>query len=305
MNGEPEGKGTPNNLIPNPFALLDKATGHTGTTNMKNELINYKRRQKLIMSDKIDYYYSRRRDNHYNTPFQIMMENKPKGYKYLNLLDKLIQLSLVGKGRLVLPDGQPYDCEMLSALTRHDIDTIREGLEIFKANKLIDVLPNGTIYVLNIHDMIGKSSTEADRKRKYRMRIDAEREGRPYVDSDGLKESDECPPETEPNNNQNQNQNQNEKHNIYTRNQRQSVEYSPSYSDAFEQLWDMYPRKEGKQEAFQAYLAAQEEGVSDEIIADGIERYNEHINNSATDEKFIVTGINWFRQRRWDDKYLS
>jgi len=41
---------------------------------------------------------------------------------------------------------------------------------------LIEILDNGAIYISNIQNFIGKSSTEADRKRMYRQHIEEEKQ---------------------------------------------------------------------------------------------------------------------------------
>ena len=41
--------------------------------------------------------------------------------------------------------------------------------------RFIEVLQNGTIFMSDIQSLIGKSSTEADRKREYRKRIEMEK----------------------------------------------------------------------------------------------------------------------------------
>ena len=46
----------------------------------------------------------------------------------------------------------------------------------FRDLELIEVLDNGAIYMLDIQNFIGKSSTEADRKRDYRQQIKKEKD---------------------------------------------------------------------------------------------------------------------------------
>ena len=68
---------------------------------------------------------------------------------------------------------------------------------------MVEVLDNGAIYMLDIQNFIGKSSTEADRKRIYRARIDAEKNalllqtGQMSEQMSG-QTSDKCPDKTTP-----------------------------------------------------------------------------------------------------------
>ena len=69
----------------------------------------------------------------------------------------------------------PYSPQMIATITRHQVGTVEKALKILQDMELIEVLDSGAIYMLNIQQFIGKSSTEADRKREYRNRIDHEK----------------------------------------------------------------------------------------------------------------------------------
>ena len=69
----------------------------------------------------------------------------------------------------------PYNPDILSKITRHNVGVIEKALKIFKELGLIEVLDNGAIYMLDIQNFIGKSSTEADRKRSYREMIEKDK----------------------------------------------------------------------------------------------------------------------------------
>ena len=105
----------------------------------------------------------------------LILEGMPDGYKYSNILLKMYLRSLKFDGRLVVNNAIPYDVNMLASVTGHDESTIRCALDAFKALGLIEVLDNGAIYMLNIQNFIGESSTEADRVREYRANIAAEK----------------------------------------------------------------------------------------------------------------------------------
>ena len=55
-----------------------------------------------------------------------------------------------------------------------DFDDVEKALKIFQQLGLIEILENGTIYLLDIQNFIGKSSSEADRQRKYYNKIKEE-----------------------------------------------------------------------------------------------------------------------------------
>lgn len=127
------------------------------------------------MADDLKYYYLKLKDDFYNDDAMIILEGMPDGYLYSNILMKLYLRSLKNQGRLMFNDLIPYTPDILAELTRHQVGTMEKALKVFAQLGLIEVLDNGAIYMLNIQNYIGKSSTEADRKREYRARIEQEK----------------------------------------------------------------------------------------------------------------------------------
>lgn len=63
-------------------------------------------------------------------------------------------------------DRIPFNSTMLATITRHSVGVVEKAVQIFRDLQLIDVLDNGAIYMSDIQSFIGKSSTEADRKKR-------------------------------------------------------------------------------------------------------------------------------------------
>ena len=128
------------------------------------------------MSDNKKYYYLRVKENFYDSDEMIILESMPDGFLYSNILIKLYLRSLKNNGKLMFNDRIPFNSEMLSKITRHPVAVVEKAISIFKEMNLIDVLDNGAIFMLDIESFIGKSNTEADRKRDYRRRIEKEKQ---------------------------------------------------------------------------------------------------------------------------------
>lgn len=146
------------------------------------------------MSDNKKYYYLRLKDNFFDRDELKILESMKDGYLYSNILLKLYLRSLKNDGKLVVNDRIPYNAEMLASVTGHQIGTVKQALSIFKDLGLIDVLENGAIYMLDIQNFIGKGSSEADRKREYRQRIETDRTN---VQTNLRQISEKSPPEIE------------------------------------------------------------------------------------------------------------
>lgn len=127
------------------------------------------------MSDNQKYYYMRLKEDFFNDDAMRVLEASPDGYLYSNILLKMYLASLKTDGRLMLNNIIPYNSNMIAAITGHQVGTVEKALQIFEDLGLIEMLDNGAIYMLNIQNFIGKTSTEADRKREYERRIAREK----------------------------------------------------------------------------------------------------------------------------------
>ena len=146
------------------------------------------------MADNKKYYYLKLKENFFESDSMVLLENMKDGYLYSNILLKLYLRSLKDGGRLMLNGAIPYNSQMLASVTRHQVGTVEKALTIFKELGLIEILDSGSIYIMNIQDFIGESSSEADRKRAYRSRIERERF---HGQMSGQLE-DKCPDKTPP-----------------------------------------------------------------------------------------------------------
>ena len=146
------------------------------------------------MADNKKYYYLKLKENFFESDSMVLLENMKDGYLYSNILLKLYLRSLKDGGRLMLNGAIPYNSQMLASVTRHQVGTVEKALTIFKELGLIEILDSGSIYIMNIQDFIGESSSEADRKRAYRSRIERER----FHGQISGQLEDKCPDKTPP-----------------------------------------------------------------------------------------------------------
>jgi len=138
------------------------------------------------MSDNKHYYYIKLKADYFDTDEMIVLESMPDGHKYSNILLKFMLRSLRNEGKLMFNDKIPFNPIMLSQVTRHSVGEIEKAVQIFENLNLIEILDNGAIYINDIQNFIGKSSTEADRKRDYRNRINNDKKILGHL-------SEECP----------------------------------------------------------------------------------------------------------------
>lgn len=117
------------------------------------------------------YYYLKLKETFFNSDEIILIESMKDGILYSNILLKLYLLSLKFNGYLRLNDNMNYTAQMIATITRHEVGTVERALRIFAEFGMILETADGSIYMMNIEDMVGSSSTEADRKRLARAEL--------------------------------------------------------------------------------------------------------------------------------------
>lgn len=125
------------------------------------------------MADNKKYYYMRIKEDFFDSDEIKMLESVPNdGYKFSNILLKMYLKSLKYNGRLMFKDRIPFNAQMLATVTNHSVGDVERAIKMFKEFSLIDVMDTGEIYMSDIQNYIGKTSTEADRIKTYRREID-------------------------------------------------------------------------------------------------------------------------------------
>lgn len=71
----------------------------------------------------------------------------------------------------------------------------------------------------------------------------------------------------------------------------------------FEALWNLYPKKQGKDRAFKSYQAVRKSGTTYEEIEQGIFAYKDYIKANGIDAQYIKMGSTFFSQKSWSDDW--
>lgn len=78
-----------------------------------------------------------------------------------------------------------------------------------------------------------------------------------------------------------------------------------AFEDEFQEVWNIYPRKEGRKNALKAYIKARKNGTSKETILSGLNAYISKIKAEKTETQYIKHGSSWFSQECWLDDYSA
>ena len=142
------------------------------------------------------YYYLKLKEYFFNSETMMILESMQDGLLYSNLLLKMYLMSLKSGGILLLGDHFPHTPQTIATCTRHQIGTVERALKIFLQLGLIEILTDGAYYMTDIQLLIGQSSTEGERKKRERNRLQRQK----LLPSGGLdicppnRQVDKCPP---------------------------------------------------------------------------------------------------------------
>lgn len=219
------------------------------------------------MAENRKYYYLKLKEGFFDSEEIKILESMKDGYIYSNILLKLYLRSLRNEGRLMYRNVIPYTPEILATLVGHQVGTVEKALKVFKDLELIEVLDNGAIYMMDIQNFIGQSSTEADRQRAYYSRVKNERKLLEVSQNESLDSEAGHKEESKP--------------------EPKSNRAITKYTTDFEELWSIYPRKADKAQAYKKYKARLEDGFPHEQLLQAVRNYAEQCRRDRTEEKYI------------------
>lgn len=127
------------------------------------------------MADNKKYYYLKLKEGFFDSDDMKILQSMKEGYLYSDILLKLYLRSLRQEGRLMYRGMIPYTPDMIATITNHQVGTVEKAIKTLERMGFIEILDNGAIYMTDIQNFIGQSSTEADRIRSYRKTINAEK----------------------------------------------------------------------------------------------------------------------------------
>ena len=127
------------------------------------------------MSENKKYYYMKLKENFFSSERMVVLEMMPDGILYSNLLLKMYLMSLKHNGILLLHENLPHTPQTIATFTRHQIGTVERALQIFLKLGFVELLTDGAYYMPDIQLLVGRSSTEAERKRRERLRLQAQK----------------------------------------------------------------------------------------------------------------------------------
>jgi len=229
------------------------------------------------------YYWLKLKRDFFKRHDIRIIEAMPNGKDYILFYLKLLCESVDHEGRLRFSENIPYNAQMLATITDTNKDTVDAAVKLFTELGMMEMLDDGTLYMTECERMIGSAADNDHALRQARYRERQKLLNAPSVTENvterhaSVTESDESKSKSKRENN--------------------------NYTAEFEEVWQAYPRKERKNDALKAYVAARKAGEGKDTILAGIARYKAKIAAEKTEPRYIAQGGTWFNQRRWQDDY--
>lgn len=116
------------------------------------------------------YYWLKLKKDFFKRHDMKIVEAMPNGKDYILFYLKLLCESLDHNGSLRFSDLVPYNETMLSAITNTNVDIVRSAVKLFTELGMMKVLDDGTIFMNEVHKMLGSETEWAEKKRLYRAK---------------------------------------------------------------------------------------------------------------------------------------
>ena len=121
------------------------------------------------MADK-KYYWLKLPADFFSKPSLMLLTSK--GADHINVYMRLLTMAINTDCKLMYTEDTPYTVEMLSMMLGYQEETMQEIIDNLMQFKLLEVLEDGSYYLVELSDMIGSESTSAERQRKSRQERD-------------------------------------------------------------------------------------------------------------------------------------
>ena len=231
------------------------------------------------MSDNKKYYYLKLKDNYFERDNVRVLESMENGHLYSLIILKLYLKSLKHEGHLKMTDKIPYSLDKVNVLAKvinHDLDHVKQAINLAVELDLISLMATDELWMTDIQNFIGHSSTEADRIREYRHKISTKDvtivQQKNDISTPELKKESE---------------------------KEQEKEIDTEKEKAFNQIWDLYGYKVSKPSAIKAFRKVPKDQYGN--ILKHVPTYIK----STPDKKFRKHLSTYLNNECWHDEIIT
>lgn len=238
------------------------------------------------------YYWLKLKEDFFDKKLIKKLRSVAGGDTYTIIYLKMQLKSINNEGILTYEGIEDTFAEELALDIDEDVENVKMTLAYLQRYNMIEQVSSENFLLNEVLDCIGSETDSAERKREQRKR-ESERKA---LESGQM--STLCPPKCD---------------NVTTESRTSHIEKDidrdktrkeKDFSSEFEELWKLYPRKEGKQVALRVYNTCRKNNETTfEEVKQGILNYIKQIEKNKTQYQYIQHGSTWFNQKRWTDVY--
>lgn len=236
------------------------------------------------------YYWLKLKENFFEREEIKVIECMPNGIKYINFYLKLLLKSVSTEGTLKFRGVIPYTPEMLGTITNTDVDTVKVATKLFADLGLMELWDDGTLFMVETQNMIGKEGDSAERMRRLRAKKTNEKQLPSQCDDDVMKSDTEIEIDIEKD--------------IYKEKEKKieldiekEADNKSKDNEIAERIWKIYPKKVGKAKAMKKIPKIVKEIGEDKLIR-AINSYKQTI--KGKDMQYVLQGDTFFNGRYID-----
>ena len=120
------------------------------------------------MAEQKKFYWLRLKRDFFKRHDIQIIEAMPNGKDYVLFYLKLLCESVDHEGSLRFSNQIPYNEEMLSTITRTNIDIVKAAIQLFANLGMIEIWDDGTLFMSECQKLMGCETEWAEKKRAYR-----------------------------------------------------------------------------------------------------------------------------------------
>ncbi len=273
------------------------------------------------MSDNHKYYYIKLKDGYFDRDNIKAVEAQENGYLYSLIILKLYLKSAKYDGKLMMTDRIPFNpdnVEVLAKVINHNVSQVRDAIRIGVDMDLLCIVDSGDIWMTDIQDFIGQSSTEADRKRKYRHQLGqmsghlSDKIGTDVPDGTNVHENvgQISTRVLESRDSESRDSDKEQEPPLFPEPDQDEAPFAnpPSNGYRFSEsefvaFYTAYPKHINRKAALAKYKTVRKSGITQEQLLAGVSRYKAYIQAEKTDDRYVCGPEVWLNKGRWDDEY--
>jgi predicted phage replisome organizer len=210
-----------------------------------------------------------------------IVESMENGKDYILFYMKLLLESVDHDGYLRFSDTIPYNDKMLATITDTNIDIVRSAIKVFTELKLLEIMDDETIYLIQTKTMLGVETEWAEKKRLYRdkQQVLEYKEDKTRTKKDNVRQEIELEIELD----------------IEIDKDIKTIEH-------FDTFWSVYPKKIGKAKCQRWFDTHKVDDTLLDTMLQAIHTQKVTEQWTKDDGKFIPHPYTWLNQGRWDDE---